>query len=135
MSAIPDAVFNAIIAKQRLTRGWGRGIPDDVKYVATWGARAIYTGQKIDLLPNRQSWWGSEGDVTCESLRIWISRVGLPYLRQQAPTLSTRENRTVSLDDGRMHIEANPQSSRGYLHIRAWEAATGDAPKLGKGTE
>jgi hypothetical protein len=122
-----------------MNQGWGRHIPEQMtgKIAATWGARAIYTAQQIDLLPDRQSWWAdgfSEDDAdqtsveyenrsrAMKALRSWVNSKGLPYLRKMAKGLYTDENRTVELSEGKMHIEANPQGSYGYLYIRAWEA-------------
>lgn len=114
--------------------GWGRPVPEEMqgKIVATWGARAIYTGQQIDLLPDRQCWYSPTvetdevndfgGSVPLARLREWINTKGLPFLRKQAHTLYPDENRTVTFNDGPFHIEANPQASYGYLYIRAWEA-------------
>lgn len=89
--------------------GWGRHIPQDMadKILATWGARAIYNGQRIDLLPDRQTWWlkgFSEDDAgqtsveyenwgaTMHNLSAWINNVGLPYLQHQAKGLYTNED-------------------------------------------
>jgi len=110
-----------------IQQGWGRQIPKHMinHLTSTWGARAIYTGQQIDLLPDRQGVSTSIEDDEAAKTRLlsWINKVGLPYLRQQAPGLYQDEDRTVQLDDNSMHIEANPQRSYGYLYIRAWEVA------------
>jgi hypothetical protein len=120
-----------------LTQGFGRHIPADMidRLAVTWGARAIYTGQHIDLLPDRQSWsladyseddedttsvCYEERQARIQPLLTWVNNVGLPFLRKEATNLYTDENRTVELNDGKFHIEANPQSSYGYLYIRAW---------------
>lgn len=114
-----------------LIQSWGRPVPKEMtgKIAATWGARAIYTGQQIDLLYDRQSWTPSPDDPDAkpeqaadrERLSSWINHKGLPFLRKEAKRLYTDESRVVSLDDGAFHIEASPQASYGYLYIRAWE--------------
>jgi hypothetical protein len=109
---------------------WGRSIPEEMlnKIAATWGARAIYTSQVIDLLPDHQSWYvpgllntEPEADIRRKRLAKWINDTALPFLRKEATRLYGDESRIVTLDDGLFHIEASPQSSHGYLYIRAWE--------------
>ena len=121
-----------------IIQGWGRRIPEDKldKVTATWGARGIFRDKFVDLLPDRQTWSladFSEDDADPTSccfwdrkaamkpLSDWIDKKGLPFIREQAKALYTDENRTISLDEGKFHVEANPQSSFGYLYIRAWE--------------
>lgn len=122
-----------------LAGSWGRHIPEAMigNITSTWGARAIFRDHYIDLLPDRQSWEAadfSEDDSDPTSveyeekiaaiapLRTWINKVGLPFLRKEAKTLYQDDNKTIAMDDGKFHIEANPQRSYGYLYIRAWEA-------------
>jgi hypothetical protein len=109
---------------------WGRSIPEEMlnEIAATWGARAIYTSQVIELLPDRQSWYvpgllntEPEADIRRDRLAKWINDTALPFLRKEATRLYGGESRVVTLDDGLFHIEASPQSSHGYLYIRAWE--------------
>ena len=113
--------------KSGIQQGWGRQIPEHMinHLTSTWGARAIYTRQQIDLLPDRQGISTSlESDEAARTrLCTWINETGLPYLRKQAKGLYQDERRTVELTDGSFHIEANPQASYGYLYIRAWEVA------------
>jgi len=121
-----------------IINGWGRRIPDDMlaKIAVTWGARAIYIHQQIDLLPDRQSWYldgfseddADETSVEYENRRArmrplihWLDKKGLPFLRKEAKHLATDDSRVVTLDDEKFHIEASPQASYGYLYIRAWE--------------
>ena len=124
-----------------LIGNWGLPIPDEMrdKIAATWGARAIYISRIIDLLPDRQSWTvasasqrqgkgqrfrgplSGRDDEKLDRLKIWINAKGLPFLQKEATTLYGDENRVVAMDDGLFHIEASPQSSHGYLYIRAWE--------------
>ena len=107
---------------------WGRILPEEMKdrVAVTWGARAIYERQQIDLLHDRLSWWmpsnewEPEGKELMKTLGAWLDSKGLPFLREQARTLYTDESRVVSMDDGLFHIEASPQRSYGYLYIRAW---------------
>lgn len=113
-----------------LNQPWGRSVPEEMhdKIAVTWGARAIYTHQTIDLLPDRQTWIVPGQDVQMEhhkplveSLAAWINTKGLPFLRKESKNLYTNESRVVTLDDGKFHIEASPQVNHGYLYIRAWE--------------
>ena len=113
-----------------LIQGWGCGIPQDIhdKIAVTWGARAIYKNQIIDLPPERVTWTVPGQELNIEnhkrlvnSLSQWINAKGLPFLRKEARTLYPDECRTVALDEGLYHIEASPQSSWGYLYIRAWK--------------
>jgi hypothetical protein len=120
---------------------WGRSIPEDKrgKIKSTWGARAIYTGRRVDLLPDRQSWWAQgfpEDQVETEQARHeyldsikplldWVTNRGLPWLREEAKKrLSEDSNDVVKLDEGGFHIEGSPQGSYGYLYIRAWQEKT-----------
>jgi hypothetical protein len=116
---------------ENLIRGWGRSVPEEIqgKITVTWGARAIYRQQFIDLLPDRSS-WHVPGDPEVEQnesrdaikrLGDWIDKKGLPFLREESKRLYPSEARVVTLDDGQFHIEASPQRSHGYLYIRAWE--------------
>jgi hypothetical protein len=99
------------------------------KITVTWEARAIYTGQQVDLLPDRQSWY-VPGILSKEPafkehvdrLAQWIDEKGLPFLCKKAEGLDPAECRVVAMNDGPYHIEASPESSCGYLYIRAWEA-------------
>lgn len=121
-------------------QGWERGVPVDMceKIAVTWGARAIYANQVIDLLPDRQSWHvpdgGAQGDhlldrdAVLRRLADWIESRGIPFLRKQARTLYPDECRTVEMDEGNFHIEASPESSCGYLYIRAWELLPQPSP-------
>jgi hypothetical protein len=120
---------------ENLIRGWGRNVPEELhgKIAVTWGARAIYTGQYIDLLHDRMTWTvpGQELDIEkhrplVNSLDHWLSKKGLPFLRNEAKGLYPDDDRVVTLDDGRFHIEASPQRSFGYLYIRAWELRSDD---------
>lgn len=124
-------------------QGWGRPVPPGMeeKILVTWGARAIYTGQAIDLLPDRQSWYaagfGKDADelsdtesklrrTTMRPLMDWVNKKGLAFLRKESKRLFPDEIRVVSMDDGPFHIEASPQASYGYLYIRAWELKAGE---------
>ena len=113
--------------KSGIEQGWGRRIPEEMlnKIVSTWGARAIYTGQHIDLLCDRQSMSTVMENDEAARLRLqtWVNKTGLPYLRKQTKNLYQDEDRTIELTDGSFHIEANPQRSYGYLYIRAWQTA------------
>jgi len=126
------------MSSSTLTKGWGRPVPTEMqdKIAATWGARAIYTGQQIDLLYDRQSWHVtgfSPEDADPSSPRYegrragmrplmdWVNKIGLPFLRKESKRLYTDESRVVTLDDGSFHIEASPQASYGYLYIRSWQ--------------
>ena len=106
--------------------GWGRHVPDAMigKLIASWGARAIFQDHGIDLLPDRQTMTAKDDDQTAKDrLAKWVNGTGLPFLRKEAKRLYQDENRTVQFDQWPFHIEANPQSSYGYLYIRAWEEA------------
>ncbi len=128
-------------------QGWGRPVPPDMqdKILVTWGARAIYTRQAINLLPDRQSWYvaGFSKDVdelpdtesklrraTMHSLMDWVNHKGLAFLRKESKRLFPEETRVVSMDEGPFHIEASPQASYGYLYIRAWELKAGEENSL-----
>jgi hypothetical protein len=111
---------------------WGRPVPENVNVVAHWGARAIFTNSDyIDLLPDRQSLTRPEnrGGLYTDDrdpLINWVNKTGLPWLRKEAAQQfdsSSGERRTISFDDGKYHIEADPQGSYGYLYIGAWELA------------
>lgn len=120
--------------------GWGRSIPPEVqgRIIVTWAARAFYQKQVIDILPERQSWcvagasrsqatqpngpWTEADKVKINRLATWVNSTGLPFLRNEAKKLFPDECRVVEFDAGAFHIEASPQSSCGYLYIRAWEA-------------
>jgi hypothetical protein len=120
-----------------IIQGWGLNVPEDMsdKIVVTWGARAIYTGQQIDLVPDRQSWHVAgliskepAWHAAIKRLADWVKKVGFPFLRKQAKTLFPDECRVVELNEGGFHIEASPQSSCGYLYIRAWELKADPCP-------
>jgi len=106
--------------------GWGRHVPAEMigKLISSWGARAIFQDHYIDLLPDRQTLTAKDDDQAAKDrLRKWINGTGLPFLRKEVKRLYQDENRTIQFDEGAFHIEANPQSSYGYLYIRAWEEA------------
>ena len=92
-----------------------------------WGARAIFTSSRIDLLPDRQSWSDSNAE-TLSGLRQWINEKGLPRLRVVAKRLGADDSHSVVYDDGDFHIEASPQKSGGYLYIGAWQRAGNPPP-------
>ena len=106
--------------------GWGRHIPEAMigKLIASWGARAIFQNHEIDLLYDRQTLTAKDDDLDAKKrIADWVNTKGLPFLRKECKRLYTDENRTIEMNDGSFHIEANPQSSYGYLYIRAWEEA------------
>ena len=109
---------------------FGRLLPVETKAVrVTWGARAIYSRQYIDLLPDRQSWAvpgvtdEDERRVHRKRLGAWINKTVLPWLnaKEQKRKLCN-QSAVVRLDTGNLHAEASPQSSYGYLYIRVWES-------------
>lgn len=113
---------------------WGRTPKDRTGIKNQYGARAIYTGQQIDIVWDRQAWWTegcdegngftTEQSIQLKPLQEWINQKALPYLRKLAPSLYGDENRVVEYNEGPFHIEASPQRSYGYLYIGAWEYAT-----------
>jgi len=91
-----------------------------------WGARAIYRGRAVDILPNRQGFAGPEGKPR-EALLSWINRTALPKIRAmvKAQSLDGSTREVISFDSRGYHIEACPQASHGYLYLGAWERAVG----------
>jgi hypothetical protein len=115
-----------------IINGWGRRIPDDMlaKIAVTWGARAIYIHQQIDLLPDRQSWYldgfseddADETSVEYENRRArmrplihWLDKKGLPFLRKEAKHLSTDDSRVVTPHrTSCLAVRRNWHAFRGY---------------------
>lgn len=120
---------------------WGITPPAGV--VAAWGARAIYTenrlaheanytkrGQKrkrglvnhfdIDLCWDRQGAAGRNGDL--EELSKWLNAVALKRLAKEcSDRYITRDcEEWVEFTDGRFTLKASPRASYGYLYIGAW---------------
>lgn len=92
--------------------------------VATWGARAIFQRGNIDILHDRQSWTvpnAEEDQSRRKQLQQWINSTGMPWLCERVKSVNPSGTEIVNFDDGQFHIEASPQSSCGYLYIRAWE--------------
>lgn len=74
------------------------------------------------MLWDRQSLTAKDDDEAAKKrMAAWVNKKGLPWLRKEAKRLYSDENRTIQMAEWPFHIEANPQSSYGYLYIRAWE--------------
>ncbi len=78
--------------------------------IAAWGARAIFDGRRIDLLPDRQS-WSKSGPEPKTRLRLWINEKALPWLRAEVKRtrLATTDSTVLTFDDTGFHLEASPQ--------------------------
>ena len=89
-------------------------------YLAGFGARTIWNGNKITFLPDRQQFIGNS--KTCEALRNWINNKALPKLKQYITdhhwTGATRE---IYTDETWLYrIEVSPNGSHGYLYFSVY---------------
>ncbi len=111
---------------------FGLNITDEMKdgreILRYWGARAIFKGGTIDLLPDRQTFQGPEQDQSLErqdfnflSFVWWVNNTALPWLREEVKNLGTDSGKIVEFGEGRFFMAASPQSSHGYLYIGAVE--------------
>ena len=100
---------------------WGGFLADRQNVLAAWGARAIYTGGYIDLLPDRQDGKGSEADF--KRLMGWLNgpKGALAKLRKLTKSEGLRqdEDRVVVIEQPGFRLVANPNASYGYLYICA----------------
>lgn len=107
---------------------WGRQLPSDKgEAVRSWGARAIFQGGRVDLLPDRQQYVPADGDVEWVPYKYepafihWLNTKGLPWLRENVGHLASDSQEEVRLEDDRYLLVASPQGSCGYLYIGAAE--------------
>jgi len=100
----------------RLT--WGLQPPEGT--TLAWGARAIYKGGAIDLLPDRQAWRGPIDER--KPLVDWLNTTGRAAIERAAKHANLRgdEERTVRHESAGFTIEASPRGSHGYLYLVAY---------------
>jgi hypothetical protein len=133
-----------------LQKHWfGLPVPEGVKPVRAWGARAILGNERvvkrvkrkgrtvgrdydtkvtIDMVGDRSQYRGP--DITAPEAKAffkWIDKTGLPELRKAADEagLTPDEDRPITVgktgDGPKYTLVANPRKSYGYLYIVAWE--------------
>lgn len=98
---------------------WGLApLPGEAKDDVSWGARAIYRDNVIDIVWDRCTWTGAPPD----DLVKWLDNVALPKLRKLVvkERLGQNESRDMIVEDKKFCLKANPRQSYGYLYIGAW---------------
>lgn len=97
------------------------GLSMDMQCRCCYGARAIYdTSHNIDLLYDRQSYIGEQDDWT--KISRWLNKKAMKSMRKYFRTnnIQTSASHEWRMDDGDLHIMANPKGSYGYMYIVAW---------------
>jgi len=93
-----------------------------------WGARAIWQRGSVDILPDRQSWYGPSGDDPVERKQFAselnkILRVAWLRARELYDTVDDFGADGAGVytlyDDDKICITASPNASYGYLYIAA----------------
>ena len=99
---------------------WGLQPFKTGNYLAVFGARTIWDGNKITFLPDRQQFTGNSeaSGVLCN----WINNKALPKLKQYITdhhwTGATREIYTD--ETWQYRIEVSPNGSHGYLYFSVY---------------
>ncbi len=101
---------------------WGLKPPPEVSPPVSWGARAIYNGQTVDLLWDRMGTSGADEGPAREALLYWIDMYALPALREDIVKryLPTNADETRVVASHGFTCSYSPRSSCGYLYIGAW---------------
>lgn len=104
--------------------GWGSPhvIPED-GVSATWGARAIITGNFLDIVSDRQGADGPEVDELVRRLNGGIIRElrGLvPELLNSYVMRSNEAEDFILYHDDAVIVHGNTNGSYGYLYLTAW---------------
>ena len=96
----------------------------EVPFKMWWGARAIATGEELDIPYDRFSWEGGDRDSR-QPLVDWINKEVLPFLNKKLSYLKQNQSEVLSLksDDGKFCAEACCNDSYGYLYIGCWEVS------------
>ena len=99
---------------------WGI-YPENIVPSLYWGARAIITGGKVDLLPDRQSFIKADHISPDEKDEFvaWLDNQAIPYLNQSVQARDTAHIEFHSRSN-RFHCIAEDRSSGGYLYIGAY---------------
>ena len=99
---------------------WGLRPFKTGNYLAGFGARMIWNGNKITFLPDRQQFIGNA--KTCEALRNWINNKALSKLKQYiADHHWTGATTEIYTDETWLYrIEVSPNGSHGYLYLSAY---------------
>ena len=92
---------------------WGRPIPPG-EYLAAWGARAIFTHRKIDLLHDRQDIAGP--DDARKTLADWLHRSAIPRLQEKVR--ANRHAKQFKIEDPFFTLEASTIYND-YLYMAA----------------
>jgi hypothetical protein len=90
---------------------------------ALWGARAIYTGRKVDLLPNRQDLVG-DSDAAKAALRTALNGSALRKFIKWANDRFDGYSREIeSMEFDGITFVASTNASHGYLYVTAYKTA------------
>jgi len=83
-------------------------------------ARAIYEGNGVfSFLPDRQNSSGEDA----QPLVDWLNNEAYNYVKQgmRRDRTGTDSNGVFEVDEGKFNLWCSPNSSYGYLYIKAWE--------------
>lgn len=90
---------------------------------AFWGARAIYTGRKVDLLPDRQD-LVSDSDDAKAALRTALNSGALrKFIRWANDRFDGYSREIESVEFDGITFVASTNGSHGYLYVTAYKTA------------
>lgn len=99
-----------------MSREWGI-YPEAATPKMWWGARAIITKGKLEVLYDRQNFEGNVSEA--DDFFAWLNKTAIPKLAEEAKRYNT-QHVFFDSDDGRFHCEAKDMNSGGYLYIGCW---------------
>jgi len=98
--------------------------PENEKISRYWGARVIFTNQRIDIPYDKKSFEGEP--IGSEDFIQWINKEFFPVLEHNKSSLYHDQSKHFyhSSEDDRFYGHACCNSSHGYLYIGCWELKT-----------
>ena len=102
--------------------GWGLQPPSGVQMA--WGARAIWPSEDVGFVPDRISFkYGTSQDYKLRNkLYSFLKNGAIDKLKKtmKSERLSSSESKLITIQFGGFTLEANPNSSHGYLYMGCW---------------
>lgn len=110
------------LANKDMKFGYSAGVPDEV--TDGWGARLILSNGDVDMLPDRQGYFGNAETVNvfCNHLNSvknkWRGNVKTLYYSGEID--SSKSNHVTIYEDEKVILVGNTNGSFGYLYVAGW---------------
>lgn len=114
---------------------WGI-YPEDITPRMYWGARAIITDGRVELLPDRQSFMAEDGESkkAKDAFLGWVNDKALPIVNYHVSVRDTYHIDLTGAKEG-YRLIAEDRGSGGYLYIGAYALKPEDVPNYQYGGE